>query len=439
VVRFAGRDDAGEGVKQAPALLLAVFAALCADAAEIAEHEHLGVASCATGVCHGKLAPQEDANVWLNEYRIWSADDRHARAYLTLGSPESKEMAAKLGLASAQTAKICLDCHADNVPQDKRGRKFQISDGIACEACHGGAQAWIESHTEPSARHADNVAKGLYPTEDPRRRADLCLGCHMGADDRFATHVIMGAGHPRLSFELDAFTVNQPAHFAVDADYVERKGEVDGFRLWLAGQLMGAGRMLGLQASGWFDKPEGLFPELALYDCQSCHHAMDDVRWSVRRAGPGIRPGTLRLNDDHLRILLAVTSVIEPAERATLAAAVQQLVRAGQQSASAVRQAAKTLDVWISARENAWGARAYGRDTIAAVRKAIVSAAAQGDLADYGAAEQVFLAVDSLSLQLGDADRLRGRVDALYQAVETDQSYRPAQFAKAAASLLEGL
>ena len=34
------------------------------------DNVHLGVASCATGVCHGKLTEQEDSNVWLNEYRI---------------------------------------------------------------------------------------------------------------------------------------------------------------------------------------------------------------------------------------------------------------------------------------------------------------------------------------------------------------------------------
>jgi len=33
----------------------------------------------------------------------------------------------------------------------------------------------------------------------------------------------MGAGHSRLAFELDTFTILQPAHFRVDEDYIERK------------------------------------------------------------------------------------------------------------------------------------------------------------------------------------------------------------------------
>jgi hypothetical protein len=407
--------------------------------ADIADHVHLGVASCATGVCHGKLVEQPDRNVALNEYRIWSAEDRHARAYATLGSAASKAMAEKLGLPSAQTAKICLDCHADNVPLDKRGPKFQLSDGVGCEACHGGAARWLESHTEPGVAHADNLAKGMYPSERPTARAELCLRCHMGDADRYATHVIMGAGHPRLSFELDAFSTNQPAHFAVDDDYVRRKGLITPFDLWLAGQLAGARRMLALQVSGWFDAPDGLFPELALYDCQSCHHAMDDRRWSVRRVGAGVRPGTLRLNDDHLRVLVAVTSVLESAERERLERGVDALVRAGQKSAAAVRDAARPLDEWLAQRQRTWGTQTFGRDTIAAVRRAIVAAAAAGSLSDYGAAEQVYLAVDSLSLALGDGARLRARVDALFKVVENDQTFRPDAFEAAARTLLESL
>lgn len=419
---------------------LVVLTYLSARAAPaIDDQVHLGVASCATGVCHGKLAPQADANVWLNEYRVWSAEDRHARAYLTLGSAESKAMAEKLGLASAQTAKICLDCHADNVAADKRGRKFQISDGIACEACHGGAQLYIESHTEPGVTHADNLARGMYPSESPTARAQLCLNCHMGDDKRFATHVIMGAGHPRLSFELDAFSNNQPAHFEVDDDYITRKGEVRGFGLWLAGQLIGAQRMLALQTSAWLEKPEGMFPELALYDCQSCHHAMDDVRWSQRMAGPGIKPGTLRLNDDHLRIVLAIAAAIDPEATRELAGRIQALIRAGQTSASAVQAAARDLDTWMSDRRTRWLARSFDRAAIAAVRRSVVAAAAAGDLSDYGSAEQVFLAIDSLSIALDDSDKHRRAVDELFKTVESDQTFRPDRFIRAAQNLLSGL
>ena len=49
-------------------------------------------------------------------------------------------------------------------------------------------------------------------------RAGLCLSCHFGNQEKFVTHRMMGAGHPRMSFELDTFTQLQPAHFVVDED-----------------------------------------------------------------------------------------------------------------------------------------------------------------------------------------------------------------------------
>jgi hypothetical protein len=140
---------------------------------EQAADRHNGVASCATSACHGKVAPVAGRNVWLNEYHLWSTQDRHSRAYQTLMSSASRSMAERLGLPNAHTAQACLTCHADNVPGALRGAKFQISDGVGCEACHGGSERWLKSHTQPGVSHADNVAQGLYPTDNPRPRRPL--------------------------------------------------------------------------------------------------------------------------------------------------------------------------------------------------------------------------------------------------------------------------
>ena len=51
----------------------------------VGENKHLGVASCASSVCHGKSKAQPDQNVGLNEYRIWMDQDLHAQAYRALG------------------------------------------------------------------------------------------------------------------------------------------------------------------------------------------------------------------------------------------------------------------------------------------------------------------------------------------------------------------
>ena len=95
--------------------------------------KHMGVASCSSSVCHGNVKSTGNYNVQLNEYVTWSHDDTHSKAYTILLNERSRAIAAKLGLPSAQTAKICLDCHTDNVPEAMRGREFNITDGVGCE------------------------------------------------------------------------------------------------------------------------------------------------------------------------------------------------------------------------------------------------------------------------------------------------------------------
>ena len=142
-------------------------------------------------------------------------------------------IAERLGLGPAAQADACLDCHADNVPEALRGERFQLSDGVGCEACHGGAGDWLVAHyNDPGAGHASNVKAGLYPADDLMARGSLCLSCHLGTADKFATHRMMAAGHPRLTFELDTFTElwrlagSQP-HYQVDDDYRHRKSAPD--------------------------------------------------------------------------------------------------------------------------------------------------------------------------------------------------------------------
>jgi len=419
---------------QLMATVLMMLTGAVAQAEPIDTYKHLGVASCATGVCHGKLTEQENSNVWLNEYRIWSTEDRHSRAYQTLLTAESREIARKLGLPAAHTATICLDCHADNVPPEQRGPKFQLSDGVGCEACHGGAELWIESHTEPDATHADNLARGMLATEDINVRAEVCLSCHLGTRNQFATHQIMGAGHPRLSFELEAYTVNQPAHYAVDADYRARKGAPSGFDVWRAGQVWSVRRYLDLVNS---DLLGSSLPDFSFYDCHSCHHPMDDVRWAPIRQQQGLQPGGLRLQDQHLFMLQATVSVLAPGEEATLRRLHTALLQAGQQSLPATRTAAGELDAWLAARS--WSTAPVTEAQTRAIRKAIAQLGANGALADYAAAEQAFLGIETLSLHLGDAGRLQSALDAVYAAVESDRAYDPRRFRDAMTRLAAGL
>lgn len=416
-----------------PVWLLAAVA--FADEAQIADDRHLGAATCASSVCHGKLSQQDGRNVWLNEYRIWTGADRHSRAYRSLQSDASRAIAQKLGLPSAATADVCLDCHADNVAADQRGPKFQLTDGVGCEACHGAAERWIESHAAEGATHQANLDAGMYPTESPVARAMLCLSCHMGTAERFAGHDIYGAGHPRLSFELEAFTANQPAHYDVDADYRDRKGEIPGFNLWLSGQVESARRFASLVEQR-LAQSEAPWPELSLYDCHACHHDFDELRWSRDRAGPGLRAGGLRLQDHHFQMLeVFLRATGSEAQARELTALRAELVQAAQRDLAAARRSSARLREWLAARQPDWATRPQPADAVRRTRRAIIDEAAAGGASDYAAAEQVYLAMESLSYSLGDRDRLGDTLDALYEAVEDYSGYDPDRFAATASRL----
>ena len=208
--------------------------------------EHLGVASCASSTCHGGAVAGGRRQRAAQRGRHLAGAGQ-ARPLQRAAEGRALAQDHPQSRARRRTPKICLDCHTDNVPEERRGEKFQLSDGVGCEACHGGSQNWIGVHTvvDDAGGHARNVAAGLFPTADPKDRARLCLSCHFGDESKFVDHRIMGAGHPRLSFELDTFTQIEPAHFDVDDDYRTRKDVADAVQTWAIGQGMALSQTLG--------------------------------------------------------------------------------------------------------------------------------------------------------------------------------------------------
>ena len=67
----------------------------------------------------------------------------------------------------------------------------------------------------------------------------------------------------------------------------------------------------------------------------------------------------------------------------------------------------------------------------------ILRSGAAGNFLDYEAAEQAFMAVQMLVFELHD-DALQEEVDALGDALQDDERYRPAQFARLLA-VFEGI
>lgn len=400
---------------------------------------HLGVASCSSSTCHGAVAPLSTTTVMQNEYTVWSEQDKHARAYNLLLNDDSKRIARNLGLEAAETADICLDCHADNVPADKRGPKFQISDGVGCEACHGGSEKWIEIHTASDTRegHEKNLAAGLFPTEDPRARAELCLSCHLGTEDKLATHRIMGAGHPRMSFELDTFTKIQPAHFQIDEDYAARKALSDGTQIWAIGQAVAVAEAMDAVLAPEHNQG-GLFPELFFFDCHACHKPMSAGTWR-ERASLGLGPGVIRFNDANLIMLRIAAGAVDPALGKKVAEDGRRLHRASQSSSKAWSDAAKGLRATANAAADRFAATNFDEGQMRALLDALVAEGKRGEFIDYVAAEQTTMAIGTIAQAMSDAgllsdaefDQLAGVMEQLYAAVENDERYQPSVHLKA--------
>ena len=401
---------------------------------------HLGVVNCANSLCHGSVTSWKDSHILQNEYITWSRVDKHAtRAYHVLLEARSQKIVKNLGFREpAQRVKLCLDCHAHNPPPSRRGERFKVEDGVSCEACHGPAEGWIESHVAPQASHAGNVAKGLYPTSDPVAQARLCLSCHFGNKDKFVTHRMMGAGHPRMSFELDTFSQTQPPHFAVDDDWRSRKGGWDTLRVWAIGQALAASELLDVLLDPKRSR-DGLFPELVLFDCHACHHPMSEARWSPRT---GTSPGRIRLNDSNFLMLrqIARRTLAAPAAEA-FEQRVASLHRAVAGDGGDPHEAARAVRLTLDELVRTLARHRFGRDDLRAMLGGLLDDGLAGRYRDYAGAEQATMAIGSLLAYLAknggvrEARAANAALDRMHAAVRDDEKYKAEPFEAALAEL----
>ena len=418
------------------AAIALVWLATPADAQVLPQYgkdKHLGVASCAGSTCHGGVLAYKDSPVLQNEYVTWQREDLHSKAYAVLLNDRSKRIAANLGLQSAHTAKICLDCHADNTEQTNRGRQFQISDGVGCEACHGGAIRWLGTHVA-GASHEENLKAGLYPTEDPLKRAELCLSCHFGESRKFVTHRIMGAGHPRMSFELDTFTAIQPAHYRIDSDYRKRKKVMNGVQTWAIGQAIQLRELLEAMVDPQMGR-DGIFPELVLFDCHACHHPMSNLRWQKRDSSP-LGPGIVRINDSNMIMLRVIASHVDSALGNALKVQTTKLHTASTQGAEATVSAAKEMLDTVGKLIDKFAAHNFAKKDMQALLNGVIQEGLKGEFVDYATAEQATMAMGSIinamrSAKIISDAQYKTIGDALngaYDATAKDEAYKPNVF-----------
>ena len=425
-------------------VMTGLVAAQASDLPQYSGGVHLGVASCAGSTCHGNLKGTTASNVMENEFITWQRFDKHARAYEVLLTNESKRIAANLGLKNAHEADMCLDCHADNPAPEMRGPKFQLTDGIGCEGCHGGGEMWLAEHASDPG-HAKNVANGLYPTDEPKARAELCLSCHLGTADKFVTHRIMGAGHPRMSFELDTFTAIQPAHYLVDQDYVERKGDIPNIKVWTVGQAVSTQMFLGNLTNPQRNR-DGMFPEFVLFDCHSCHESLHKVDWRNRPSG-GLTPGLPVLNDSNILMVRAVAKQIAPDRAKRIDAKSKALHRATARSFDAMVAAAADLKTEFDGLVEELNGTDFNEGVLSGMLNGLISEGLRGEYIDYIAAEQATMAIGAVlpTMQAKgmitgeEMNAINAQLDVAYKAVKDEDRYNPSTFRKALTAIKEAV
>jgi hypothetical protein len=423
--------------------LLLGLAGLSAAPAQESGGHYLGVASCAGSTCHGR-AEGNGAVVRQDEIATWqspsSPTGAHSRALAVLDGVRARQITASLGLKDPVREPACLGCHATFVSTSERGPRFQMSDGIGCESCHGPAGGWIASHYTIAGSHAANVAAGMVPLDNPQARARVCLDCHYGSasGNQFVTHRMMAAGHPRIAFELDLFSALQQ-HHDLDADYVQRKGQPDSVRMWAVGQAEALRRSTDLFARPQFGS-EGIFPEFYFYDCHSCHRQIGDgpQRRLTFESNPAraIPFGQPPYNDENMIMLSAVSRAFAPGEASAFESASRAFHQAMGEGRSEAVAAALKLRGAAAGLSDAYATRGGAAGDAFTVVAAIADRTTSPRFTDYQGSAQAVMALDTLlnalvadgRVTVGAAAGIRASLNRAYEAVRTPEGYNPVRF-----------
>ncbi len=370
-------------------------------------HTFTGSGSCASSVCHGSLTPQE-GTILKNEYVTWTKHDAHATAWRSLVSPEGKRIGFQLGIKAPEEDKLCLSCHATyrisdgaTVPGD------QITEGVGCESCHGAASGYLKSHVASDATHERNIAHGMTDLTDLSVRANRCLSCHFGEGESVVTHRIMGAGHPRLSFELESYTEAEPPHWKIDQDYQQRKGAPSAGVAWLVGQYERALRQVALVLSST-GTPAGHLPEFTQFSCYSCHHSLD-VQEYLQKNYQG-RPGALRINIASATVLAAALEAMNVSEGTTLSLLVKAFEETPQADIGA--QLAGRIE---SLRVRIASSKFTTQGKEQQIARRLGALAAPDQYLTYEVAEQIAMGLRALTVHNPRFEHAYARIEQVYQ------------------------
>ena len=264
-----------------------------------------GLGSCASAGCHGRTFDGQKRD-WTTAYSVWLCEDPHRRAFEVLYAERSVEMYRNLHPATKLVddppegeayleflEQRCIGCHATERPRQPSAAHASATtpsaylSGVHCESCHGAAGGWLHDHyltTWPQpeiARRASLAATGFRDTKNLRTRAAVCVDCHVGPQVRSGrmydvNHDLIAAGHPRLTFEFDAYLENCPKHWDAAADVARHEKRSNGsyhVDAWRFGQEQVA-RQLVEQISLRQYTTRSAVADFSSYECFDCHHSL---------------------------------------------------------------------------------------------------------------------------------------------------------------------
>jgi chorismate mutase len=162
---------------------------------------------------------------------------------------------------------------------------------------------------------------------------------------------------------------------------------------------------------------------------------MKTVQWRPLPRHGGVGPGQPFVHDGTYVMSMALARAISPADGDAIESGLVAMHRASGDNVEAIRAAARQLDTsFASLQRKLSPALVRGREM--QILREVLATGAEGNYLDYITAEQAFMAVQMLVIEIDDP-YLEDKLDSIADTLSDDERYRPARFAAMLASLAE--
>lgn len=279
----------------------------------------------------------------------------------------------------------------------------------------------------------------MYDTRNVTKRAEKCLTCHLGNDEKSVDHEMIAAGHPDLYFELDSFSAVMPRHWKEPGE----PGEDARVDPWYDVHELSTGQAVQLKQSllRLAARTHGkAWPEYSELQCYSCHHSLTtpEDSWRQARGYPGRRPGDPPWNPSRYTIFHELMAQTDNAgaekldvELAELAKLMSQLNPDREAVATAATNSARLVSDLASKVENSPNDAAATLRMMQKISGEADTVSAQGEHAAAQAAmamQSLFVAYDR-NEKLHNSAEVRLAISGLFQELQNPSAYDPAKFA----------